>query len=54
MLNEPAGKIAQIVVQYTAKHIVRAWADEGEDSDQVIDKVRLLRAGPACIIDMIQ
>ncbi|EIM92702.1 Het-C-domain-containing protein [Stereum hirsutum FP-91666 SS1] len=39
ILNEPAGKIAQTVVQYSVGHIVKAWADDGEDADQVINTI---------------
>ncbi|KAG6813997.1 hypothetical protein H0H92_004490 [Tricholoma furcatifolium] len=38
ILNEPAGKIAQLVVQNSVNLIVQAWAHDN-DPDQVIDKV---------------
>ena len=48
ILNEPAGKIAQVVVENTVNEIVQAWADNS-DPDQVIDRVssdfELLRWG---------
>ncbi|KAF9029991.1 Het-C-domain-containing protein [Hymenopellis radicata] len=37
VLNEPAGKIAQLVVVHTVQLIVSAWADDS-DPDQVIDQ----------------
>ncbi|ETW86830.1 hypothetical protein HETIRDRAFT_121390 [Heterobasidion irregulare TC 32-1] len=39
ILNEPAGKIAQVVVQNTVNLIVKAWFDESEDPNQVINQV---------------
>ncbi|KAF8273017.1 Het-C-domain-containing protein [Lactarius quietus] len=39
ILNEPAGKIAQVVVQYTVKLIVDAWFDTRSNPDRVIDQV---------------
>jgi hypothetical protein len=39
ILNEPAGKIAQVLVQYTVKLIVNAWFDARSNPDQVIDQV---------------
>jgi hypothetical protein len=39
ILNEPAGKIAQVIVQYTVKLIVNAWFDARSNPDQVIDQV---------------
>ncbi|TFK41913.1 heterokaryon incompatibility protein Het-C-domain-containing protein [Crucibulum laeve] len=38
ILNEPAGKIAQIVVEHSVTLIVEAWANEDEP-DRVIDKI---------------
>ncbi|KAI5829276.1 Het-C-domain-containing protein [Schizophyllum commune Tattone D] len=38
ILNEPAGKIAQVVVENTVGLIVQAWADNS-DPDQVIDRI---------------
>ncbi|KAK7058606.1 hypothetical protein VNI00_002242 [Paramarasmius palmivorus] len=38
ILNEPAGKIAQIVVIHTANLIVQAWGNDS-DPDQVINQV---------------
>ncbi|KAI3622000.1 heterokaryon incompatibility protein het-c [Moniliophthora roreri] len=38
ILNEPAGKIAQIVVIHTVRLIVQAWADDS-NSDEVINQV---------------
>lgn len=34
-----AGKIAQVLVQYTVKLIVGAWFDARSNPDQVIDQV---------------
>jgi len=39
ILNEPAGKIAQVLIQYTTKLIVEAWFDYNSNPDRVIDKV---------------
>ncbi|THV06567.1 Het-C-domain-containing protein [Dendrothele bispora CBS 962.96] len=39
ILNEPAGKIAQVVVINSVNHIVRAWADDGINPDEVIDRI---------------
>lgn len=39
ILNEPAGKIAQVVVQYAVKLIVKAWSDNRSNPDRVIDQV---------------
>ncbi|KAI0068034.1 Het-C-domain-containing protein [Artomyces pyxidatus] len=38
ILNEPAGKIAQVVVQYATRLIVNAWFDNA-DPDQVITQI---------------
>ncbi|KDQ31260.1 hypothetical protein PLEOSDRAFT_1111739 [Pleurotus ostreatus PC15] len=38
ILNEPAGKIAQVVVEHTVNLIVQAWGDDS-DPDQVLDQV---------------
>ncbi|PPQ99587.1 hypothetical protein CVT24_005166 [Panaeolus cyanescens] len=38
VLNEPAGKIAQIVVRHTVNLLVPAWSND-EDPDQVIDQI---------------
>ncbi|KAF9039899.1 heterokaryon incompatibility Het-C [Panaeolus papilionaceus] len=38
VLNEPAGKIAQIVVRHSVNLIVPAWSNN-EDPDQVIDQI---------------
>lgn len=38
ILNEPAGKVAQIVVEHTVNLIVQAWFDDS-DTDRVIDQV---------------
>lgn len=38
ILNEPAGKIAQLVVEHTVNLIVQAWSDES-DPNQVIDNI---------------
>lgn len=38
ILNEPAGKIARVVVSHTVNAMVRAWAGEGEP-DRVIDGI---------------
>ncbi|KAH9968682.1 heterokaryon incompatibility protein Het-C-domain-containing protein [Russula dissimulans] len=39
ILNEPAGKVAQIVVQHSANVVVQAWSDDRANPDQVIDQV---------------
>ncbi|KAJ3810678.1 Het-C-domain-containing protein [Lentinula aff. lateritia] len=38
ILNEPAGKVAQIVVVYSTELIVQTWADNN-DPDEVIDQI---------------
>ncbi|KAJ4485648.1 Het-C-domain-containing protein [Lentinula aciculospora] len=38
ILNEPAGKVAQIVVVYSTELIVKAWADDN-DPNQVIEQI---------------
>ncbi|KAF4611401.1 hypothetical protein D9613_004172 [Agrocybe pediades] len=38
ILNEPAGKIAQIVVEHSVNLIVRAWSND-ENEDRVIDEI---------------
>ncbi|TFL06149.1 heterokaryon incompatibility protein Het-C-domain-containing protein [Pterulicium gracile] len=38
ILNEPAGLIAQVIVQHTVKAIAQAWGDNS-DADRVIDGV---------------
>ncbi|KAF9270787.1 Het-C-domain-containing protein [Marasmius fiardii PR-910] len=38
ILNEPAGKIAKVVVTYSVQLIVQAWSDDS-DPDQVIDRI---------------
>ncbi|KAH9004156.1 Het-C-domain-containing protein [Lactarius hatsudake] len=37
ILNEPAGKIAQVVVQYAVKLIVKAWSDNRSNPDRVLE-----------------
>ncbi|KAF5375096.1 hypothetical protein D9758_000522 [Tetrapyrgos nigripes] len=39
ILNEPAGKIAQIVVTNSVGLIVKAWGDDGINPDDVIDRI---------------
>ncbi|KAK7686586.1 hypothetical protein QCA50_010186 [Cerrena zonata] len=39
ILNEPAGKIAQIVVQYSVNLIVEAWFDDNSDPNRIIDQI---------------
>jgi len=39
ILNEPAGKIAQIVVQHTVNLVVNAWFDDRRNPDQTIDMI---------------
>lgn len=41
ILNEPAGKIAQVVVVHSVELIVQAWSDDSDPND-VIDKVSTL------------
>uniref|UniRef100_A0A0W0FRN0 Heterokaryon incompatibility Het-C n=1 Tax=Moniliophthora roreri TaxID=221103 RepID=A0A0W0FRN0_MONRR len=38
ILNEPSGRIAQVIVVHTVELIVQAWADDS-DPDAVLDKV---------------
>ncbi|KAJ3571563.1 hypothetical protein NP233_g3672 [Leucocoprinus birnbaumii] len=38
ILNEPAGKIAQVVVEYSVNLIVRAWSDNS-NPDRVVDAI---------------
>lgn len=38
ILNEPAGKIAQVVVENSVNLIVKAWSNN-DDPDQVITQV---------------
>ncbi|EAU92260.1 heterokaryon incompatibility protein HET-C [Coprinopsis cinerea okayama7 len=38
ILNEPAGKIAQIIVEHTVNHIVQAWYND-EDPDSVLNVI---------------
>lgn len=38
ILNEPAGLIAKVVVEYAVNLIVPAWSDDS-DPNQVIDRV---------------
>ncbi|KAJ8480697.1 hypothetical protein ONZ51_g6470 [Trametes cubensis] len=39
ILNEPAGKIALVVVQYSVKLLVDAWFNDEVDPDRVIDQI---------------
>ncbi|THH19681.1 hypothetical protein EW146_g1532 [Bondarzewia mesenterica] len=39
ILNEPAGKVAQVVVRYAVNLLVKAWSDRNEDPDQVINQI---------------
>ncbi|KAJ3526869.1 hypothetical protein NM688_g8205 [Phlebia brevispora] len=39
ILNEPAGKIAQVVVRYSVQLIVEAWFDDRINPDEVIDRI---------------
>ncbi|KAL0951712.1 hypothetical protein HGRIS_008387 [Hohenbuehelia grisea] len=35
ILNEPAGKIAQVIVQHTVAQIVKAWSDDSNPDDAI-------------------
>ncbi|KAI9511719.1 heterokaryon incompatibility protein Het-C-domain-containing protein [Russula earlei] len=39
ILNEPAGKVAQVVVQYTVNIVVQAWSDDRANLDLIISEV---------------
>ncbi|KAI0830771.1 heterokaryon incompatibility protein Het-C-domain-containing protein [Trametes gibbosa] len=39
ILNEPAGKIALIIVQHSVKLLVDAWFNDSTDPDRVIDEI---------------
>ncbi|EIN14403.1 Het-C-domain-containing protein [Punctularia strigosozonata HHB-11173 SS5] len=39
ILNEPAGRVAMVVVEHTVNLIVKAWFDGGQDEDHVIDEI---------------
>ncbi|KAI0375460.1 Het-C-domain-containing protein [Pilatotrama ljubarskyi] len=39
ILNEPAGKIALVVVQHSVKLLVDAWFNDNADPDRVIDEI---------------
>ncbi|KAH9858257.1 heterokaryon incompatibility protein Het-C-domain-containing protein [Lenzites betulinus] len=39
ILNEPAGKIALVVVQHSVKLLVDAWYNDNTDVDRVIDEI---------------
>ncbi|KIP11709.1 hypothetical protein PHLGIDRAFT_27734 [Phlebiopsis gigantea 11061_1 CR5-6] len=39
ILNEPAGKTAQVVVRYSVKLIVDAWFNDNEDPNRVVDEI---------------
>lgn len=39
ILNEPAGKVAQVVVEHTVNSVVAAWSDPSIDINQTLDEV---------------
>ncbi|KAK4049100.1 hypothetical protein OIO90_005570 [Microbotryomycetes sp. JL221] len=39
ILNEPAGRIAQIVVEHTVKLIVKAWEDQSKDVNRIATEI---------------
>jgi hypothetical protein len=41
ILNEPAGKIALIVVKHTVELIVEAWFDRNKDVGQTINQASI-------------
>jgi hypothetical protein len=40
ILNEPAGKIAQVVVENSVNLVVEAWGDHNKNDDEVVNQVR--------------
>lgn len=40
ILNEPAGKIAKVVVEHTVKLVVAAWSDPYKDINATLNEVR--------------
>jgi len=39
ILNEPAGKVAKVVVEHSVNVIVAAWTDQNQDPNEAINKV---------------
>jgi hypothetical protein len=40
ILNEPAGKVAQVVVEHTVNLVVAAWSNPAVDINQTLNEVR--------------
>ena len=50
ILNEPAGKIAQVVVIQSVNLLVKAFEDEGCDIDRVVDEVSVIKVKGLCTL----
>jgi Heterokaryon incompatibility protein Het-C len=42
ILNEPAGRVAQVVVEHTVNLVVAAWSDQSRDIGRTLDEVRIV------------
>jgi hypothetical protein len=42
ILNEPAGRVAQVVVEHTVNLVVAAWSDPSRDIGRTLDEVRIV------------
>jgi hypothetical protein len=40
ILNEPAGKVAEVVVRHTVELVVEAWSDSNVDIESTLNDVR--------------
>lgn len=43
-----AGRVAQVMVQYTVKLIVQAWCDDRVNPDEIISQVYEVLLSPGC------
>lgn len=43
ILNEPAGKVAKVVVEHTVRLVVEAWSDPYKDINATLNEVRRIR-----------
>jgi len=46
ILNEPAGTVAQVVVEHTVNLVVTAWSDPSRNIDWTLNEVRMNPMSP--------
>lgn len=47
ILNEPAGRVAQVVVEYAVNLVVAAWSDPNKDIGWTLNEVRNVHLFPS-------